>query len=146
MCDCGGRLEGLQLLMSRQSVQEPPQTHILTLHSGDDAPAAERQLTQFPHPYPTLRGLQVYDPPLTPTLPNPMRPAGAHSLLSLQSVEVLICITSGRCRVAAQCCSWHLSPPVPLPVCDGALEAAPCHTSRVSKVGSAAFLNLKEEF
>ena len=57
--------------MSRQSVQEPPQTHILTLHSGGDAPAADRQLTQFPHPYPTLRGLQVCNPSPGPypTLP-----------------------------------------------------------------------------
>lgn len=44
--------------MSRQSVDEQPQTHVLTLRGGD-APAADRQLTQFPHPYPTLRGLQV---------------------------------------------------------------------------------------
>ena len=55
------RLEGLQLLMSRQSVDEQPQTHVLTLRGGD-APAADRQLTQFPHPYPTLRGLQVRRP------------------------------------------------------------------------------------
>ncbi|KAK9835947.1 hypothetical protein WJX81_000393 [Elliptochloris bilobata] len=51
------RLKGLQLLMSRQSVEDQPQTHVLTLRGGD-APAADRQLTQFPHPYPTLRGLQ----------------------------------------------------------------------------------------
>ena len=47
--------------MSRQSVDEQPQTHVLTLRGGD-APAADRQLTQFPHPYPTLRGLQVEPP------------------------------------------------------------------------------------
>ena len=47
--------------MSRQSVDEQPQTHVLTLRGGD-APAADRQLTQFPHPYPTLRGLQVGSP------------------------------------------------------------------------------------
>lgn len=67
--------------MSRQSVQEPPQTHILTLHSGDDAPAADRQLTQFPHPYPTLRGLQVCNPSPDPYPTLPVWTAGAQSHL-----------------------------------------------------------------
>ncbi len=56
------RLDGLQLLMSRQSVEEQPQTHVLTLAGGAGAPAAERQLSRFPHPYPTLRGLQARAP------------------------------------------------------------------------------------
>ena len=61
ICRGARRLEGLQLLMSRQSVDEQPQTHVLTLRGGDE-PAVDRQLTQFPHPYPTLRGLQVKAP------------------------------------------------------------------------------------
>jgi len=47
--------------MSRQSVEEQPQTHVLTL-AGDAGAPAERQLSRVPHPYPTLRGLQARAP------------------------------------------------------------------------------------
>ncbi|KAF8067166.1 hypothetical protein HT031_002213 [Scenedesmus sp. PABB004] len=60
-------LDGLQVLLSRESVSEPPQTYLLSFAAaaaggGDgDAPAwtrSERRITDFPHPYPQLRDMQ----------------------------------------------------------------------------------------
>ncbi|KAJ9509690.1 hypothetical protein QJQ45_011313 [Haematococcus lacustris] len=50
-------LEGLQLTFTRESAQEPPQTFIKTFTQGG-AQVQERRVTDFPHPYPALRGLQ----------------------------------------------------------------------------------------
>ena len=60
-------LDGLQISMSRESSKEPPQSFIKTFKAtGMDAAAAaaggslklestERQVTNYPHPYPQAR-------------------------------------------------------------------------------------------
>jgi dipeptidyl aminopeptidase/acylaminoacyl peptidase len=54
--DCPITLDALRVLSSRESVEEPPQYSIKTFTDGGAA-VAERLLSAFPHPYPTLRGL-----------------------------------------------------------------------------------------
>lgn len=53
-------LDGLKLLRSRETAQDPPQTWIMTLSKapGGDISITERQLTDYPHPHPQLRDLQ----------------------------------------------------------------------------------------
>ncbi len=51
------RLEDLSLLMTRETVRDPPQYYIMTL-SGNGSGPALRQLSDYPHPYPSLRDLQ----------------------------------------------------------------------------------------
>jgi len=50
-------LEGLQLLLTRESAKDPPQSYIVTLTDGGKS-LTERQVTNYPHPYPTLRDMQ----------------------------------------------------------------------------------------
>lgn len=61
MCDNNNdepiSLEGLSLLLSRETVQDPPQTFIKTF-TQDASQSTERQVTNYPHPYPQLRELQ----------------------------------------------------------------------------------------
>ena len=54
---CKGRLEELELLMTRETVRDPPQYHVMRL-SGNGAGPQLRQLSAYPHPYPSLRDLQ----------------------------------------------------------------------------------------
>lgn len=49
-------LDGLQLLLSRESASEPPQTHLITFHGPDAATNTQALLTNFPHPYPQVCG------------------------------------------------------------------------------------------
>ena len=42
--------------MTRESVDDPSQYHVRTLSATGEA--SERQLSDFPHPYPQLKGLQ----------------------------------------------------------------------------------------
>ena len=50
-------LDGMQILTTREAEEDPPQTHVLAFHGDLAAPAwADRTLTDFPHPHPTLRG------------------------------------------------------------------------------------------
>ncbi|KAK9828809.1 hypothetical protein WJX72_002171 [[Myrmecia] bisecta] len=51
------RLADMKLLLSRESATEPPQIYIQSW-SGQDSPPTERKLTDFPHPYPTLKNIQ----------------------------------------------------------------------------------------
>ncbi|KAI8467198.1 MAG: alpha/beta-hydrolase [Monoraphidium minutum] len=53
-------LDGLQLLLSRETAQDPPQTWIMTLAQapGGKLEFSERRLTDYPHPHPQLRDLQ----------------------------------------------------------------------------------------
>lgn len=74
-------MDGLQLLLSRESASEPPQTYLISFdHSNNSSsssdrdsskeqPAAaaagalalqpqEKQITNFPHPYPQLKDMQ----------------------------------------------------------------------------------------
>lgn len=56
-------LEGLQLLLSRESAAEPPQTYLITFNSQDGSQASklqqqEQRITDFPHPYPQLKDMQ----------------------------------------------------------------------------------------
>lgn len=53
-------LDGLRMLLSRETAQDPPQTWIMTFSRGADGPltSTERQLTDYPHPHPQLRDLQ----------------------------------------------------------------------------------------
>ena len=43
------------MLLTRESVDEPSQYFVSTLHTGGKP--SERQLSNFPHPYPQLKGL-----------------------------------------------------------------------------------------
>lgn len=52
-----GRLQELSLLMTRETVHEPPQYHIMRLSSNGAGPQL-RCLSNYPHPYPSLRDLQ----------------------------------------------------------------------------------------
>lgn len=51
------RLENLQLLVSRETATDNPQFLVRTLDALGGV-AHERRLSDFPHPYPSLRGLQ----------------------------------------------------------------------------------------
>lgn len=48
------RLEELKFLMTRESVTEPPQYYIATWQ-GPGLPLLERRLSDYPHPYPSLK-------------------------------------------------------------------------------------------
>lgn len=43
--------------MTRETVRDPPQYHVMRL-SGNGAGPQLRQLSDYPHPYPSLRELQ----------------------------------------------------------------------------------------
>ena len=49
--------EGLQVLMTRESQQEPPQFHVLSWERGLARPPTERLMSSFPHPHPELTGM-----------------------------------------------------------------------------------------
>lgn len=51
------RLEDLSLLMTRETVRDTPQYHIMRL-SGNGTGPQLRRLSDYPHPYPSLRDLQ----------------------------------------------------------------------------------------
>jgi len=51
------QLEGLQIMVSRESSKDPPQTYIKTF-TQDATGSSERQVTSYPHPYPQLRDMQ----------------------------------------------------------------------------------------
>lgn len=51
------RLEELEFLMTRETVRDTPQYYIMTL-SGNGAKPGLRQLSDYPHPYPSLKDLQ----------------------------------------------------------------------------------------
>lgn len=53
-CTC--RLDGLQVLVTRETVDDPSQYWLQTHHK--DGPPTERQLSDFPHPHPQLKGLK----------------------------------------------------------------------------------------
>jgi hypothetical protein len=46
-------LEGLQIMLSRETAQDPPQSYIITLKEGGGT-ISERQVTNFPHPHPEV--------------------------------------------------------------------------------------------
>jgi dipeptidyl aminopeptidase/acylaminoacyl peptidase len=50
-------LDNLKLLASKESVDEPPQYYIKTFSAGG-AEFSERQLTNYPHPYPSIKDLK----------------------------------------------------------------------------------------
>jgi hypothetical protein len=47
-------LDGLQLLLSRESAKEPAQTYLISFNGPDAASSSERRITDFPHPYPQV--------------------------------------------------------------------------------------------
>ncbi len=52
-------LEGLQLLLSRESASEPPQTYLISFTSSGNGEGKlpqpqEQRVTDFPHPYPQV--------------------------------------------------------------------------------------------
>ena len=51
------RLEEMEWLMTRETVRDTPQYHIMSM-SGNGATPGLRQLSDYPHPYPSLRDLQ----------------------------------------------------------------------------------------
>ncbi len=51
------RLEEMEWLMTRETVRDTPQYHIMRL-SGKGTKPGLRQLSAYSHPYPTLRELQ----------------------------------------------------------------------------------------
>lgn len=52
------RLEGLSLLLTRETNLETPQIFIKKWPEGPQAESSERLLTQFPHPHPSIKDLQ----------------------------------------------------------------------------------------
>lgn len=60
------KVKGLKMLATRESIEEPPQFHIKTFSSssstnngdGTKLEITERNISNFPHPYPTLKSLQ----------------------------------------------------------------------------------------
>ena len=48
---CLRSLDGLQVLVTRETVDEPSQYWLQTHHK--DGPPTERQLSDFPHPHPS---------------------------------------------------------------------------------------------
>lgn len=50
-------LEGLSLLMTRETVRDTPQYYIMRLSSNGAGPQL-RCLSDYPHPYPSLKDLQ----------------------------------------------------------------------------------------
>jgi hypothetical protein len=46
-------LEGLQVMLSRESARDPPQSFIMTLRDGGSR-LSERRVTDYPHPYPQV--------------------------------------------------------------------------------------------
>ncbi|GLC33333.1 hypothetical protein PLESTB_000344900 [Pleodorina starrii] len=50
-------VEGMCLMLSRESSSDPPQSFLTTLHEAGRR-CEERRLTDFPHPYPQLRELR----------------------------------------------------------------------------------------
>ena len=77
-----GVVQGLQLLLTRESVEEPPQYHILTLRDGGKL-TEERCISSFPHPYPTV----------PPPLPSPSYkfPPCCHSGLDTEPAVSACC-------------------------------------------------------
>ena len=53
------KLDGLQISMSRETAKDPPQTFIKTFSGGDAKQSSERQVTNFPHPYPQVSSSQA---------------------------------------------------------------------------------------
>lgn len=51
------KLDGLQMLLTRETARDPPQSYLKTFGAGG-APASERQVTAYPHPYPHLVDMQ----------------------------------------------------------------------------------------
>ena len=51
------RLDEMEWLMTRETVQETPQYFIMSM-SGNGTKPGLRQLSDYPHPYPSLRDLQ----------------------------------------------------------------------------------------
>jgi len=47
-------LDGLKLLLSRESAKDPPQTWMISFSGSDAASSSEKCLTNFPHPYPQV--------------------------------------------------------------------------------------------
>ena len=88
-------LAAFSMLISRETPKDPPQSYVAQFVNG--APGPERQLTNYPHPYPTLRDMNrevirydrddgvtmtatLYTPP--GTLPGLYRAAAAAALHS----------------------------------------------------------------
>lgn len=46
------KLDGLQISLSRETSKDPPQTYIKTFVGSDAKQSTERQVTNYPHPYP----------------------------------------------------------------------------------------------
>jgi dipeptidyl aminopeptidase/acylaminoacyl peptidase len=60
LSDAGGApisLDGLRVLATKESVADPPQFYVKSFSDGG-AVIADRLISDFPHPYPTLRGLR----------------------------------------------------------------------------------------
>ncbi|MEW5309906.1 MAG: hypothetical protein WDW38_001749 [Sanguina aurantia] len=51
------KLEGLQMMLARETAKDPPQSYIKTF-SDSAKSSTERVITQYPHPYPQLRDMQ----------------------------------------------------------------------------------------
>ncbi len=52
------RLDGMRMLMTRENPRDPPQYFVITFGADPAAPPAERRLSNFPHPYPSIRDHQ----------------------------------------------------------------------------------------
>ena len=48
-------LSAFSMLISRETPKDPPQSYVAQFVDG--APGPERQLTNYPHPYPSLRDM-----------------------------------------------------------------------------------------
>ena len=56
-CETTCRLEEMEWLMTRETIRDTPQYYIMSM-SGSGAKPGLRQLSDYPHPYPSLKDLQ----------------------------------------------------------------------------------------
>ena len=87
--------------MTREMVRDPPQYYIMRL-SGNGAGPQLRQLSTYPHPYPTLRDLQ-----------KEVIRCGLLSAWLVRAGILLLTLLSFEAKGSHQPVAWHaaLSPP-----------------------------------
>jgi hypothetical protein len=91
------RLEELELLMTRETVRDPPQYHIMRLGGSNGAGPALRRLSDYPHPYPALRDLQKEVIRCACLLHSPaLTPACVHGTFDFPRIPTLPCATCRR--------------------------------------------------
>lgn len=105
-------LEGLQLLLSRESAAEPPQTYLITFNKeGDDkggeTQQREQRITDFPHPYPQVRWVQVGRVTRTHHIRLAREMGGSNLAAEEALCSCLVALNlSSKCHGAPAACVW----------------------------------------